>query len=102
MTPFSPVIQNWACDPKPVKVGEGDNQQSVTRIEDFVNAMESSEQALGQIITQHNEDTSRVSALITDTGLTTLSSSAILTEVIAEVNKINSILTQLIQVGKNG
>lgn len=95
------VLYNSSAGTKPIEIGEGDDKQKVVGFGDFTSAINQSEAALGQKITQDNAWKNYVSNLVTDAGLIELDTGTATTQQLAEeVNKMKSILTQLIITGK--
>ena len=97
----SQVIYNWSGGSQPIKPGEWKEDTKLVSFSDFSDAMQSSEEAMTQKITQDNAEALRVLKLVNDANLQTLDSSATLSQCIEEINKINSILTNLVSNGKN-
>jgi len=97
----SQIIYGWGGDPEKVVVGEGDDAKEVVTVEDFITSIRSAETAMGQKILQDNAETHRLNSAIADSGFQTLQPTALLADVIVEINKINAFLsTNLVKLGK--
>lgn len=98
---YSQVLYGFADEGiKPVLIGEGDEKKTLVNYEDFVSSMKTAEDALGQQILQNNAESTRLNDLIVDQEIVQLPGAATLADVIVEINKINTILANLVLNGK--
>ncbi len=98
----SQMVYNYAGDAKPVTIGEGKEAMQLVPHSVFTEAMENAEMAMMQKVSQDNAESYRLNSLINGQGLTAIDpATGGVAELIAEVNKMNSILTQLVQLGKS-
>ncbi len=92
------ILFNWSQNPTPQLIGEGDNQKKLVSYDDHVLGLQNAEQALGQKILQDNQDTLYTQNLITDQGIASVDPSTItLVDLAAEVLKLQTILSNLVQ-----
>lgn len=98
----SALFYGWSGEAKPVSIGEGDDKKQVVAHQDFLAAMRSSEEAMGQKILQDNNEVIRVGALISDQSLSALNTgTATAADCAAQLNKLYNIMSQLVILGKN-
>lgn len=97
----NPLLVNWAGAPKGIAIKDGDETEHAVRMQDFVAAIDSAEQARQQDQILATQDALRVASLIADQALLELDPGTATTgDISEEINKIRNILTNLVQQGK--
>jgi hypothetical protein len=98
----SQIVYNFAGDPEPLKIKVGDEDRHAVAMEDFIQSMGTSEEALGQKILQDNNDKIRILKNVADQDLTTLDSgTATAAQCAIEINKLQAIVNSLVIAGKS-
>lgn len=96
----SQAIYGFSGDSKPILIGEGDDKNKLVSYDDHITAMGNAEDAVGQIIVQDNAESTRLNGMITSLSPSQLGGTATLSDVIEQINIINTILTNLVVNGK--